>query len=494
MSHARSTRLAAPGGLAPTSEASGRFPAGPLRSRVAALLFPPAPERSGPRWRSILFSVVFVAAATVASLLRQSGVSAVNSIWAEDGQVFYQAVFHQSYLGALFTQDNGYLDLVPRVLIGVLGHVPVAYAAETFALVGAVGSSLVALAVYYATAGHVPSRALRLCMAIPTAVLIAGQLEVGNSIVNLQWYLIYAFFWMLLWSPRTVGAKVVAALLLCAAIGSDPITVAFVPLLVVRLWALPWRESLWQVGGVLLGVAYQAVGFLQGDAAKRPQVPDYNLTYAETRYRGQVLAEAISSPHELSFIGLHSIRTAEVAGLVALIVIGALGAWLARPQWLMAGICIVFSVCFYFAVTSQGGLADQRYSVVPGLLLIAAAVFLVTPPAPRAAADAVEPDAADAGAEPGGSGHGGHGSRSNRATLGSRVFLVPTAVLCVVLGLNFVASYYGGIPTRGTSASWSSQVHAGTEACAHKGVTEAVLATAPGGHWVVDVPCSALGR
>lgn len=481
MSNAQSPRLAAPIGLGPTAEASERRLAQSLRGRAAALLFPPAPARSGPRWRSIVFSVVFVAAGTAASLLRQSGVSAVNSIWGEDGQVFYQSVFRQSYFHALFSQDNGYLDLVPRVLIGVLGHVPVAYVAATFAVTGAIVSSLVALAVYYASAGHVPSRALRLCMAIPTAVLISGQPEVGNSIVNIQWYLIYGFFWMLLWNPRNVAARVVAALLLCAAIGSDPITVIFVPLLVVRLWALPWRESLVQTGGVLLGAAYQAAGFLHGDAAKRPQVPRYDLKYVETAYRKLVLANSFASQRELSYVGLHSIGSAEVVSLAALVVIGALGAWLARPRWLMAGVCIVFSVGFYFAVTMEGGQADPRYTVAPVLLLIAAAVFLVTPPAPRA----VEPAAAEGSAGSGGSG---------RATWGVRACMVPAAVLCIVVGLSFVASYYGGSPLRGTNASWSSQVHAGREACMHAGVHEAELTTAPGGHWKVAVPCSALMR
>jgi hypothetical protein len=442
-----------------------------LRTRVAAILFPPSAERSGRRWRSVLFSVLFIAAASAASLLRQTGVSAVNSMWAEDGQVFYQAVFKHNFLRALFSPNNGYLDLQPRLFIEVLGHVPVAYAAEAFAVVGALVGSLVAVAVFHASEAHVPSRAMRLCMAVPTAVIIVGQGEVGNSIVNCQWYMIYGFFWMLLWTPRTVWGRIAAALLLCGAIGSDPITVVFVPLLAVRLWALPWRESPWQLGGVLLGAAYQAVGFIKGDTAKRPQIPNYNPRIAETSYRHDIIAHTLASSHELSFIGLRTLMEAEFAGLGALIVIGALGAWLARPKWLMAGLCLVFSIAFHFMLVMQGGKPYTRYDVVPALLLISAAVFLAMPPT-RSAADAAS---------------------DNRRGFG-RAALLPAAVLCVVLGLNFAASYEGGIPSRGTSAPWNSQVHAATEACKQSGVKQATLVIAPGApwYWKVDVPCSAL--
>jgi hypothetical protein len=478
-----------------------------LRGRAAALLFPPAPARTGARWRSILFSVVFVTAGATASLLRQSGTSAINSIWAEDGRVFYQSVFRQSYIGALFTPDNGYLDLVPRLLIGVLGHVPVAYAAETFAVTGAIVSSLIALAVYYASAGHIPSRALRLCIAIPTAVVIYGQEEVGNSIVNTQWYLNFACFWMLLWVPRAVWGRLVAAVLLCAAIGSDPMAVAFLPLLVVRLWARPWRESLWQTAGVLLGGAYQAVGILSGSMATRTGTTNYSPRVAETLYRKEILARSLVSPHELSFVGIVGMPKVEILGLAVLVVIGALGAWLARPRWLMAGVCLLFSFGFASACFMQGGGFDPRYCTAPVLLLIAAAAFLVVPPTRRAAEPAT--DSMDSEGPGGTGGIGGRASGAvpsaaddasgyrsgfGRAAWWGKASLVPATVLCVVVGLNFVASYSGGSLKRGASASWSSQVHAGFEACMHDGVHDAILEIAPGGPrpWKVDVPCSAL--
>lgn len=501
MDNAPSLGLAEPVSLGRAAEAPAPGDERSLRARTAALLFPLAPERTGARWRSIVFAVAFVAVGAAASLLRQRGVSALNSIWAEDGRAFYQSTFRESYLGALFTPDNGYLDLVPRVFIGVLGHVPVAYVAATFAVTGAIVSSLIALAVYYMSAGHIPSSAMRLCIAIPTAVIVYGQGEVGNSIVNIQWYLNFACFWLMLWVPRSVWGRVLAGVMLCAAVGSDPMVAVFLPLLAVRLWARPWRDSLWQVAGVFFGVAYQAVGVLRGGMDTRVSTHRYAPIWAGTVYRKEILTHSLLSQHELSFIGLDSRAATEVLGLVMLLFIAALGAWFTRPQWLMAGICLLFSLGFNSALVMQGGGDDPRYSTVPVLLMIAAAVFLVVPrkrraaePAPGSATESVGADGPDGaeGTDETALGGPSSGSRTGRRALSGKAALVPATVLCVVVGLNFVASYNGGTERRGVAVSWSSQIHAGYEACLQPGVHDAVLQTAPGGPWKVDVPCSAL--
>jgi hypothetical protein len=266
--------------------------------------------------------------------------------------------------------------------------------------------------------------------------------------------------------PRTRWGRAIAAVLLCAAIGSDPTAAFFLPLLVVRLWARPWRDSVWQVAGVLLGAAYQGIGVLRGAGATRVGHTLYDPVYAETSFRKGVLAHALASSHELSFIGIGSTADAEVLGVVMLALIAALGAWLARPQWLMAGICALFSLGFNSILVMQGGGADPRYITVPVLLMICAAVFLATPVPSGTPLRAAEWRAAS---------------------------LVPATVLCIAVGLNFVASYPGGSAKRGAAPSWSSQVHAGREACLHTDVHEAVLQNAPGGpNWTIDVPCSVL--
>ncbi len=486
MDKAPALGVAEPVDAGPAAAASARGGERSSRSWVAARLFPLSPAHRGSWWRSIAFSVVFVVAAATASILRQRGTPALNSMWAEDGHAFYQSIFTQSTLSALFTPNNGYVDLVPRVFIGVLGHVPVAYAAATFALTGAILSSLIALAVYYVSAGHLSSRVLRLCIAIPTALIMYGQSEVGNSIVNVQWYLNFACFWMMLWVPRTVWGRAVAALMLFAAIGSDPMTIAFLPLLAVRLWARPWRDSVWQVAGVLLGGAYQLGGYLHGGPDTRKLVSRYDLVYAHNIYVKEVVGHTLVSQHELSFIGIDSLGQSQIVGLVLLALCAALGAWLGRPQWFMAGVCFVCSYGFSAILVMQGGSDNPRYSVVPMLLLLATAAFLVVPRARPGLESDTESDTESATAESAGPAAG----RSGRGWAP----VVPTAVLCLVVGLNFLASYPGGSYSRAASPSWSSQVHAGYEAC-KAGAKQAVLQTAPPiALWKVTVPCSALRR
>jgi len=74
-------------------------------------------------------AVGLVLAAAGLSLLRQPGVPAVDSIWAEDGQVFYNQAVQWSFLHSLFTPYNGYFQLVPRVMIESVTLLPVNAAA-----------------------------------------------------------------------------------------------------------------------------------------------------------------------------------------------------------------------------------------------------------------------------------------------------------------------------------------------------------------------------
>ena len=108
-----------------------------LRAPNIRLLF----EQAAPSTRSsriivLAYGVGFVALSTV-SLLRQSGAPATNTIWAEDGAVFYSEALRHSFFGGLFTPYGGYLQLYPRLAFGLLRFLPVGDIAATTAIVGA---------------------------------------------------------------------------------------------------------------------------------------------------------------------------------------------------------------------------------------------------------------------------------------------------------------------------------------------------------------------
>jgi hypothetical protein len=443
--------------IARPSPASGESPArrrsllsraGRAREGLAALY--PVDARRGPSPLTVGAGILFVAVTALLSMARQSGPGALNSIWAEDGILFYQSTFHQGFVAQLFAPNNGYLELVPRLLIQVVSWFPVARAAEVIAVIGAVSSSALALLVYHAAAPQIPSRALRLCVAVPAAVIVFGQSEVGNSIVNLQWYLLYAAFWMFLWNPRSRPRRMLAAAVLLCAVGSDPVsTLVLSPLLLARLWARPWRESAWQAAGVAAGVLYQVVSLLRGGLSSRSRPAEvFGPGEVAHWFADDVLGHAFISPAET---GLASGTWVIGAALLLLFAVVAWRVGLPRQQWLLAGVCAGYSVLLYFFLTIVGGARTDRYGVVPVLLMIAAAAVLCC----------------------------------CRAKW-------PIVLLCVLMAANLAANYYGGSDSRAAVPGWSTEVRLGRDACRHPGTANAVLHTAPGGAWEVVVPCSAL--
>lgn len=434
-----------------------------LKARISELFPLDAAGRIG--WRRVTLSVIFVLLTAAASLARQSGPGALNSVWAEDGITFYQATFHQDAFHALFTPNNGYLQLLPRIVIPVVALFPISWAAGLMALAGALASSACALLVYHASAALVPSRVARLCFALPTAVLLFGQTEVGNNVVNVQWYLIYAAFWMMLWNPQTLARRALAAVVLFIAIGSDPLSLMFVPLLALRLWSRPVRESVWQLGGVAAGVLLQAIAMLRGSLASRPPMHDYSVPFALHGYIRYVLGTTLVSTRELRHVGLSRPIDAKALGIV-LILLVAIAALLLVNRGVngpLALICAVFSLGFFCITTMQGGSYNDRYAVPPILLLVTALAVLSSSPAQRPAAVRFQ-----------------------------AIAYAPLIALCALIGANLAANYHGGSPDRTTHPSWSSQVAKGRAACRTGTVTSARLQTAPGGGWFVTAPCSAL--
>ena len=60
----------------------------------------------------LTYGAAFVAL-TLVSLLRQSGASPTNTVWAEDGTIFYGQALAHPFLVTLFTPYAGYFQLFP---------------------------------------------------------------------------------------------------------------------------------------------------------------------------------------------------------------------------------------------------------------------------------------------------------------------------------------------------------------------------------------------
>lgn len=180
----------------------------PVHAQLRSL-FVAAPKRPI-TWLAILIGALAVLAGATISIYGQRG--ALNTVWAEDGGIFYQATLRHSLLDTLTIPYNGYYQLLPRLLIQLVRVFPLTAAAEAMAIIGAVATSCLAVLVYAASSEHLQSRLVRFCVSAPVAVLYVAQEELGNNIVNIPWYMVYVAFWMLLWNPEETWRRWLAAL------------------------------------------------------------------------------------------------------------------------------------------------------------------------------------------------------------------------------------------------------------------------------------------
>src|SRR4029453_15454368 len=109
---------------------------------------------AGPSGRSVGIGAAIVAAATGVSLLRQPGAGALNTVWAEDGEVFLSAAANASWVGSIRIRYAGYFHLGPRVLAELATLPPPSAAAATLAILAALCTALLAVLVYVASGGH----------------------------------------------------------------------------------------------------------------------------------------------------------------------------------------------------------------------------------------------------------------------------------------------------------------------------------------------------
>jgi hypothetical protein len=472
--------------------------AGGFRTALAAL-FPVAPSvPPGPagllreRPVRVAIEILAVLAAAVAMLLRVAHIPVWDLVYAEDNGVFLVgALAHPWDLLAPF---GGYLELVPRILGQIVSLLPVWDAARVYAVSGALIAALCALFTYHASEGYIWSPWLRAMLGAALILLPLAPIEMADSGVASPWYLLATAFWAVLWRPRTGAGRLAAALMAFAAASSEIVAVIYIPLLVIRVIALPrWREHA------------VTIGFLLGLLA---QVPAILSTYARHAQRlhglGQPLASVKFYVHAfvLRSVGWHlSWGLQRLLGLnAATAVVGAfllaVLAWVLitgdRQVRVFAVLATVLGFVQVIAVASvpgppgTGWVAHQvavptfqpgsRYDAVPVMLLNAMVIIAVDTFIRRRGAIAPAP------APP-----------PQDAWRGPRPWaLIAVTALTCALAFGWVSDYRYYVPSRVSQGYWTNTVHHWLKACAKSktGEISLTLWAAP----KATVPCSRIRR
>jgi hypothetical protein len=190
-----------------------------------------------PRGVAAGIQVVAVAIGVLVMLWRVPGIPAWNGMYAEDYGVFLpQALAHPWHL---LTPDGGYIEFGPRLIAQLVAFLPLRDAAAAFAIAGALITCLCALFIFHASAGFIRSARLRGLLALAVVLLPVAPLEITDSVVGSPWYLMIALFFAVLWRPGTRTGMAVAAVIGFMATASELLAVVLVPLLLIRVIALP---------------------------------------------------------------------------------------------------------------------------------------------------------------------------------------------------------------------------------------------------------------
>jgi hypothetical protein len=236
---------------------------GGWRDRIRRAVFPqPAPERL--TIRTVLLAIGAVLAGTAVCLARTTGHGPFDSMWAEDGNEFYDDALNGHATRNVAVGLNGYFVVMNRLIAEVAALAPVGWAPAIMSTSAALITAILALMVYVASGAHLRSTPVRLLVAVPVIACPTGTLSTINNVATLQFVALYAAFWMLLWTTSGRFDRALALSFIAVTGLNTVLTVVLLPLALLRLYALRGRYALLLVGAVTVPVAVQLYGLAAG--------------------------------------------------------------------------------------------------------------------------------------------------------------------------------------------------------------------------------------
>lgn len=357
-------------------------------TRRILFLAPPADERQAGRGKLALVAILLLALAVVLQLARLDIGNALESLWAEDGPILLQGAFDKGFVEALTTPYAGYLILVPRLIGEVGAAVPLRDAAAAIAISSTLVVAVCGLVVWVAAAGHVRNPYLRGALVALVVLSPVASLESIADGSYVLWYMLFASFWVLLWTPRTTTGAVLGGLFVLATGLSTPGLWFFAPVAGLRLLAAGDRRDAAILGGYAIGAAVQVpVLASNGETAVDPQwTNDIWTSYLQRVLDGGVLGERLGGIG-WERIGWELLIVLIFAALAALVYV----AWRSSAQVRsFVAIAVCTSLLMFVASVYQRAVGSQvmwpagvyfgnagRYAIVPALLLASAALVAI---------------------------------------------------------------------------------------------------------------------
>lgn len=438
--------------------------------RHGLFLAPPAQQRRVGRGELALVAVSAIALAVVLQLARIGLENAVDSLWAEDGPILLQGAFEKGFVEALAFPYAGYLILIPRLIAEIGAAVPLRDAAAAMAIASALVVAVCGLVVWVAAAGHVRNPYLRGALVALTVLSPVASLESIAAGSYVLWYMLFASFWVLLWTPRTTGGAVLGGLFVLLTGLSTPGLWFFAPLAALRLLAAADRRDVAILAGYAIGAAVQVPVLASNSETAVDPVwsADIWTSYLQRVLDGGLLGESLGGIawEALGWVLLIALL---VAALVALVFVARRSSTQVRA---FTAVAVGTSLLMFVASAYQRAVGTQmmwpadthfgnagRYAIVPALLLASAALVAI--------------------------------DRWPRPLPGPRQLpwagLAAVVLAAVAIGSSF---YVGDTAVRGTPR-WPEAIDAAAADCRNEDIEDAPVATSPPGYGLY-VSCQSL--
>jgi hypothetical protein len=329
-------------------------------------------------------------AAVVLPLLRQRGTGSWQTIWPEDGSVYASHAI-SSGLVSLFRGYGGYLQLPPRLLAIPIPYFSLRYLAPYTALSGALVGAFLAWSVYHLSRGWVSSRLVRLVLAAFVVLMPSLGWEVAGTMANTIWVFLAVLPWALVSMEDTRWDVTLRAVLAFLGATASALSLLFIPLVLGSLAYRRTRSMLIVSGTYFVGAVVQLWVMLVSGGPTNPFPPARTLSGLGGDLGSRMFGVFLLGPQWAADLGDSAWRWVVVwlAPLLVLTMLALSARGAGRRAQLMAAVFVALAVVWYVVpvwgrgtnalVRYRGIYFDQRYDVVPVMLLVSAFAILIVP-------------------------------------------------------------------------------------------------------------------
>jgi hypothetical protein len=403
------------------------------------------------------------------------GISGLNTVWAEDGQVVYADALNNLWRADI-EPYRGYMITGPHIVGSVVALFPVSWVAAAFAIADAIVIGLLAALVYRACGEHIRNPWLRAIPSVTVAACPVGQ-ETWGAVIALWFPMYFVGIIVLLWNPRRPMAIAIGTMTVVVLTLSSPFGWLLAPIAVVRIFAFARDRGSVIPLATLVGTAWQSAEMLIFGG--RPTGSAIVPGAIRALYLKDVAGPVLYGAHRVA--GQRPGAEVLIATLAALALVAASGR---RREFALAALALAYSIG-YFAVLMVLSGADigqnpaGRYSVGSFLLLAFALVVLLDSVLPGGAARRATHAAAPA--------------RRRPADAARIAAVVVSATLTGCLVWSVATGWHVPNPAR-QRPTWSAALASARAQCDRGARTVQVPITPRNPpYWHVELTCAQLG-